>query len=136
MNGVCCQNRSSDDASSPAFVRDGLYMFNDFPGIAVDRGQIVGIAPLTCDGGNIRFTKTGRRFSQRVENPRQIEGCAANDFEHIGGGGLFVPWLAPLVEESSILYGNDCLGGEVRDQLYLLVRERPHLLPVDDDSSD
>src|SRR5262249_54266633 len=38
MNGLCCQHRSSDDASSPAFVWDGLYIFNDIRRVAVGRG--------------------------------------------------------------------------------------------------
>ena len=45
-------------------------------------------------------------------------------------------WLAQLVEQARVLDGDDGLGGEVRDQLDLLVGERPDLLAVDDDGAD
>ena len=44
--------------------------------------------------------------------------------------------LAQLVEQAGVLDGDDGLGGEVRDQLDLLVGERPHLLAIDDDGTD
>ena len=71
-------------------------------------------------------------FDQRVEHRLQIEGRAADDLEHVGGGGLLLQRLAQLVEQPRVLDGDDGLGGEVRDQLDLLVGERPHLLAVDE----
>ena len=44
--------------------------------------------------------------------------------------------FAQLVEQPRVLDGDDRLGGEVLDQLDLLVGERPHLLAVDDDRAD
>ena len=44
--------------------------------------------------------------------------------------------LAQLVEQAGVLDGDDGLGGEVRDQLDLLVGERPHLLAIDGDRAD
>ena len=44
--------------------------------------------------------------------------------------------FAQLVEQAGVLDGDDGLGGEVRDQLDLLVGERPDLLAVDDDGAD
>jgi hypothetical protein len=68
MNGLCCQHRSSDGASSPAFVRDGLDILNDVRRVTVNRDQIVGVTLLTRDGGHIRFAKVGRRFGERIEH--------------------------------------------------------------------
>ena len=44
--------------------------------------------------------------------------------------------FAQLVEQPRVLDGDDGLGGEIRDQLDLLVGERPHLLAVDGDRAD
>ena len=44
--------------------------------------------------------------------------------------------LAQLIEQPRVLDGDDGLRGEVRDQLDLLVGERPHLLAVDGDRAD
>ena len=44
--------------------------------------------------------------------------------------------FAQLVEQPRVLDGDDGLGGEVRDQLDLLVSERPDLLAVDADDAD
>ena len=41
-----------------------------------------------------------------------------------------------LVEQAGVLDGDDGLGGEVLDQLNLLVGEWPYLLAVDGDSAD
>ena len=41
-----------------------------------------------------------------------------------------------LVEQPRVLDGDDGLRGEVRDQLDLLVGERPHFLPVNSDGAD
>ena len=136
MNGLCCRHRSSDDASSPAFVWDGLDILNDVRRVAVDRDQIVSIALLTRDGGHIRFAKVGRQFGQRIEHRLQIEGRAADDLEHVGGGGLLLQRFAQLVEQSRIFDGDDGLIGKIRDQLDLLVGERPHLLAVDAEGTD
>ncbi len=50
--------------------------------------------------------------------------------------GEIVGALPQLVEQPGVLDGDDGLGGEVRDQLDLLVRERADLLAVDDDRAD
>ena len=44
--------------------------------------------------------------------------------------------FAQLVEQPGVLDGDDGLVGEVREQLDLLVGERPHLLTVDVDRAD
>ena len=63
--------------------------------------------------------------------------------QHLGGRGLLlqrlgqiVGALAQLVEQARVLDGDDGLGGEVRDQLDLLVGERPHFRAVDADRAD
>ena len=70
------------------------------------------------------------------EHRLQIEGRAADDLEHVGGRGLLLQRFAQLVEQARVLDGDDGLGGEIRDQLDLLVGERAHLLAVDGDGAD
>ena len=84
----------------------------------------------------VRLAQPRRRLDQRIEHRLQIEGRAADDLEHVGGGGLLLQRFAQLVEQAGVLDGDDGLGGEVRDQLDLLVGERPHLLAVDGDGAD
>ena len=53
------------------------------------------------------------RLHQRVEHRLQIEGRAADDLEHVGGGGLLLQQLAQLVEQAGVLDGDDGLVGEI-----------------------
>ena len=76
------------------------------------------------------------RLGQRIEHRLQIEGRAADDLEHVGGGGLLLQRFAQLVEQPRVLDGDDGLVGEVLDQLDLLVGEWPDLLAVDADDPD
>ncbi len=95
------------------------------------------------DGRAVRLAQPRRRFDQRIEHHLQIEGRAADDLEHVGGRGLLlqrfgeiVRALPQLAQQARILDRDDGLGGEVRDQLDLLVGEWPHLLPVDGNAAD
>ena len=76
------------------------------------------------------------RLDQRVEDALEIEGRAADDLEHVGGGSLLLQRFAQLVEQTGVLDGDDGLAGEILDQLDLLLGERPDLLAVDGDSAD
>src|SRR6516165_9515535 len=97
----------------------------------VGRRGIVTVAFRTEDLSPIRLAQPRRRLDQRLENRLQIEGRAADDLEHVGGGRLLLQRLAQLVEQARVLDGDDGLIGEAREQSYLLVAERPHLLTVD-----
>jgi hypothetical protein len=66
----------------------------------------------------------------------QIECRPADDLEHVGGGGLLLQRLAQLVEQPSVLDGDDGLACKVREQIDLLVAERADLLAIDGDSAD
>ena len=83
-------------------------------------------------------------FSSMASNTGSSSpGELDDDLEHLRGRGLLlqrlgqiVGALAQLVEQPRVLDGDDGLGGEVRDQLDLLVGERAHLLAVDGDGAD
>src|SRR5262249_37978052 len=84
----------------------------------------------TQDQRLVRLAQPRCRLDERLEHRLQIEGRAADDLEYVRGGGLLLQRLAQFVEQASILDGNDGLRGEVLDQIYLLVGERPDLLVV------
>ena len=73
----------------------------------------------------------------------EIGGELADDAKHVGGRGLLlqrlaevVGALAQFVEQPRVLDGDDGLGGEVRDQLDLLVGEGTDFLAIDSDDAD
>ena len=93
--------------------------------------------------GLVGIAQPRRRFDQRLQDRLEIEGRAADDLEHVGGGGLLLQRfgqifgaLAQLVEQPRVLDGDHRLGGEILHQLDLLVGEGPDFLPVNDDRAD
>src|SRR5262249_12097530 len=70
-----------------------------------------------------RLAYLARRFDQRVEYRLQVESRAADDFEHLGCGGLLLKRLSQLIQQPRVFDGDDSLSGEVFDQLDLLVSE-------------
>src|SRR5262249_31650104 len=84
----------------------------------------------------LRLAQPRRRLYQRVEHCLQVEGRAADDLEHVGGGGSLLQRFAQPVEQARVLDGDDGLGGEVLYQLDLLVYERPDFLPIDANCAD
>ena len=84
----------------------------------------------------LRLAQAGGRRDQGVEHRLQIEGRAADDLEHVGGGGLLLQRFAQLVEQPGVFDRDDGLCREIRDQLDLLVRERADLLAVNTKDAD
>src|SRR5262249_39468450 len=77
--------------------------------------------------GHFGVAEMRGRFDQRIEHRLQIEGRAADNLEHVGGGGLLLQRFAQLVEKAGVLDGDDGLGGEALNQFDLLVTERARL---------
>ena len=50
----------------------------------------VGISYWAMDRSSIGLTQPRRRFDERIEHRLQIEGRAADDLEHVGGGSLLL----------------------------------------------
>src|SRR5262249_25925783 len=71
-----------------------------------------------------------------LEHWLQFAGRAADDLEHVGGGGLLLQRVPQLVEQARVLDRNDGLGSEVRDQLDVLVGEGAYFLAIDGDGAD
>src|SRR5262245_14408433 len=77
-----------------------------------------------CNVSYIGLANPGGRFDQRIKHRLQIERGAADELEHIGGGGLLLEGLAQFVEQPRILDRDHRLSGEIFNQLDLLVGER------------
>src|SRR5262249_60237044 len=84
--------------------------------------------PDICDIG---LTRSCSRLDERLQNRFQIEGRAADDLEHVGGGGLLLQRFAQLVEQASILDGDDGLTAEILHQADLSIREGADLMAGD-----
>src|SRR5262245_49312238 len=59
-----------------------------------------------------------------------------DDLQHLRSRGLLLQRFAQLVEQPRVLYGDDDLGGEILDQIYLFIVERPDLLAIDSDRTN
>ena len=64
-----------------------------FLGMAIARGPKVSVAFAPEQPRMVRIAKPGRQLGQRIEHGLQIEGRAADHFEHVGGGGLLLQRL-------------------------------------------
>src|SRR5262249_39609395 len=90
----------------------------------VVRLEVVSFALRSTYDDRVRLAKARRRFNKSIEHGLEVEGRAANDFEHVGGGGLLLQGFAQLVEQPRVLDGDDRLGGKGFDERDLLVVER------------
>src|SRR5262249_55876373 len=93
-------------------------------------------ALLPCNRGLIGVAKPGSRFYKGVEHRLQIKGGAADNLEHVGRGGLLLERFPQLIEQPSVLDGDDGLRGEILDQIYLLIVEGSDLLAIDSDRTN
>ena len=80
-----------------------------------------------------RLAQPHRLFQHRIEHRRQIAGRGIDHLQHLGGRGLLLQRLALFGDQPRILHRDHRLCGEVLQQRYLLLGERPHFLPVDVD---
>ena len=83
------------------------------------------------------------QLHERIEHSLQVEGRAADNFQHVGGGGLLLKRFAQiararlhLIEQAHVLDCDHRLVGESRNQLNLLFGKRSHRLASDDDHAN
>ena len=67
-----------------------LHESHNFAGVLVASGKPQQIAVGPHYSAHIRLAKPGRRFDQRVQHRLQVEGRAADYFQHVGGGSLLL----------------------------------------------
>src|ERR1700693_2933163 len=75
------------------------------------RDDFIRLAFWTTDDCGVGLTQAMRRFDQGIEHSLQVKGRAADDLEHVGGGGLLLQRFAQLLEQPRILDGDNGLAG-------------------------
>src|SRR5262249_3342792 len=94
----------------------------------VIRDEVVHLTVPPKDEALLGRAKPRRAFDQSVENGLKLECRAANDLEHVSGGGLLLKRFAQLVEQPRVLDGDDGLTGKAFKQVDLLFGEGANLL--------
>src|SRR5262245_43187102 len=111
--------------------------------MAIDCGQVKNTAVALKKPGVIRLAQMRRRLDQSVKHRLQIEGRAADDLEHVGGGGLLLQRFGEiacarlqLVEQPCVLNRYYGLIGECRQERDLARCERSNLGARNGDRAD
>src|SRR5262249_16036747 len=123
MNHLASKQSAPGDRSGvePKGVTCGK--LGEFRREPIARFKVVTVPPWSAYDDHIRLTQPRRRFDQCVEHRLQLKGRAADDLEHVSGGGLLLQRFTQFVEQARVLNGNDGLLGEIADKLDLLFRE-------------
>src|SRR5262249_29423394 len=90
MNGLALEYDPAGDRPAIRPERMLFHVLLLLRGKAVARDMMVGAALGEPDGSPIRAAKACSRLGERVEHRLQIEGRAADDLEHVGGGSLLL----------------------------------------------
>ena len=90
----------------------------------------------TKQRAELRFGKADCRFEERFEHRLEFKCRAADDLEHVGGGGLLLQRFTQLVEQPRILDGDDGLIGEGLNELQLFVGKGTGFRSENDDRTD
>src|SRR3984893_19133765 len=117
MNCFAFERSSPDRGSAPWRERMTVVILPDPGRKAVIRGAPVDGALTAKHNSPFCVAKLRCRLNQRIKHGLQIESRAADDLEHVGGGGLPLQRFAQLPEQPRILDGNNGLVGKVLDEL-------------------
>ena len=91
MNHPTFERDSADKRSLPGASRRSPHVFLRIRVIAAAGRQFDKLAFSAAeDVRTFRLAQSGGRLDQRVEHRLEIEGRAADDLEHVGGGGLLL----------------------------------------------
>ena len=122
MNDPAFEQRTPGCRASLSLDWNILDIIHKFAREAVSLGAVECPILFASDGGLIGIAEPGSGFNEGLQHCLQIKRRAADDLEHVGGGGLLLQRFAQLVEQPRILDGDDGLGGECSDQFDLLCR--------------
>src|SRR5262249_33886324 len=135
MYNLTFQQSSSHDRASLRYHRESTHIFEELRREAIRLGGKEDSACLTGNGGFVGLAQLSSRFNERLQHRLEVKRRAADDLEHVGGGGLLLQRLAQLVEQTGILDRDDGLGGEVFGQLDLFIGEWPDFFAVNADAA-
>src|SRR5262249_29662789 len=105
--------------------------------------QSIDVAFTTKNEGHLGIAEMCGGLDERIENRLELGDRAADDLEHIGGGGLLLQRFTEiararlhLVEQPYVLDRNHRLVGEGLDQLDLFVGKWSHDRAVHDEHTN
>src|SRR6266481_933418 len=81
----------------------------------------------------VRLAKPARTLGDGFQHRLNVCRGSSDHTEDLACHGLLLQRFAQLVKQAGILDGDDGLGGEVLDQIDLLIREWSRLLSVNHD---
>ncbi len=96
MDAAAFKQRPAADIAAARLDRHGPDAVHEFGRKAVGFGAIKHAVDRPGDVRLVRLGKPRRRFDQRLEHRLEVEGGAADDLQHVGGGGLLLQGFAQL----------------------------------------
>src|SRR5262245_46176508 len=96
MDGVALEYDPAGDRTAIRRERMLLHVLLLLRGKPVARDMMVGAVLGEPDGSPVRAAKAYRRLGERIEHRLQIEGRAADDLAHVGGGSLLLQRFGEL----------------------------------------
>src|SRR6516225_6315903 len=96
MNRLALQGYSSSHRSSARGNWILLRKFLELGGEPIVCRELEHVSRRTPYGCRIGLAQRGRGFDQCAQHGLQVERRAANDLEHVGGGGLLLQRFAHL----------------------------------------
>src|ERR1700731_946656 len=113
MNRSSFERSPSGNCSGTNRDRMTLHVLIEVGRDTMARDDFIRLAFWTTDDCGVGLPQAMRRFDQGIEHSLQVEGRAADDLEHVGGGCLLLQRLAqvarsrlPLVEQARVLDGD------------------------------
>src|SRR5262249_38218930 len=112
MHGPAFEHNAAGDRATARWNEILSPMLFQFRGIAVACNKPILIAALGSYRCQVGFTQPGRRFNKCIEHGLQIEGRAADNLEHIGGGCLLLERFTQLIKQTRVFDSDDGLRSE------------------------
>src|SRR5450631_4231176 len=107
------------------------------------RGDRICVTLAPPDDASIRLTQCNRRPNESRKHGLQIESRAADDLEHVGGGGLLLQRFGQitsarlhLIKQACVLNRDHSLVCESRHELDLLLSKWVHLIAGEHKNAD
>src|SRR5262249_40674132 len=94
MKNFALKQHSSRNRASVNLSRVICVKFGQLRRASIGRFKIISCASRSAYHHCVGLAKLGCRLDESVEHGLQIEGRAADDLEHIGGGGLLLKRFA------------------------------------------
>src|SRR5262245_22055822 len=97
MNDAAVEKNPPGRAAAVDFERTILHECYQFRWDTEEAHCPRDVALRSVDGPHIRIAESHCRLDERIEHRFQVERRAADDLEHVGGGGLLLQRLGKLV---------------------------------------